>query len=62
MTKEQKEEDKYLTTIINSIIKILTDNELIKCQKAFDNFCKNINKDKLGLLRKGEVFLRNLFI
>ena len=62
MNKEQKQENKYLTTVLNYVTKPFTDKELIKCQKVFDEFCTKINQSKLGLLRKGEVMLRSIFI
>lgn len=62
MTKEQRQETNYLTEILKCLSGKFTEKELEKCQKAFIKFIENLKLDRLGLLRKGEVMLRRLFI
>ena len=57
MTKEKKEESKYLTIALNSLAGELTDKELERMSEAFNKFSKNLNLNKIGLLRYGEAFL-----
>ena len=58
-----KLENQYLTKVIKQIgQKDIVEKDLKVCQKAFDKFCKKLNKDKIGLLRKGEAMLRRMLI
>lgn len=58
-----KLENQYLTKVIKQIgQKDIVEKDLEVCQKAFNRFCKRLNKDKIGLLRKGEAMLRRVFI
>lgn len=58
-----KLENQYLTKVIKQIgQKDIVEKDLEVCQKAFDKFCKRLNKDKIGLLRKGEAMLRRMLI
>ena len=58
-----KLENQYLTKVIKQIgQKDIVEKDLEVCQKAFNKLCKGLNKDKIGLLRKGEAMLRRVFI
>jgi hypothetical protein len=59
---EQKEEKRYLSTVVECVSKEFTDVSLETLSKAFKIFSKNIKVDEIGLLRKGEVMLRRIFI